>query len=83
MSGKLFSGIKSYLEEDEVLFAGSALESVEIADFDNSLPNMSRIPEYEDRAHNEEDSPLNETRSKRRIFGNRIGQVEELHADLM
>lgn len=83
VSGKLFSGIKSYLEEDEVLFAGLALESDVIADFDNSLPNMSRILEYEDRAHNEEDSSRNETRSKRRIFGNRIGQVEEFHADLM
>lgn len=83
VSGKLFAGIKSFLEEDEVLFVGSAIESDEIADFDNSLPQMSRILEYSEHAHDEEDISRSEMRGRRRILSNRIGQVEELHTDLM
>lgn len=81
VSGKLFAGIKSYLEEDEELFVGSAIESDEIADFDNSLPQMSRILEYSEHAHDEEDMSRREMRARRRLFGNRIGHIKDLHTE--
>ena len=62
VSGKLFSGIKSFLEEDEIFYAEEMIESAAIEEEDLSRSDM---------------------RSRRRLFGNRIGQVEELHADLM
>ena len=62
VSGKLFSGIKSFLKEDEILYAGEMIESA---------------------AFNEADMSRSDMRGSRRLFGNRIGQVEELHADLM
>lgn len=62
VSGKLFAGIKSFLEEDEIFYAEEMIESAAIEEEDLSRSDM---------------------RSRRRLFGNRIGQVEELHADLM
>ena len=62
VSGKLFAGIKSYIEEDEILCAGPIIESDLMV---------------------EEDMSRREMRGRRRLFGNRIGQVEEIHADLI
>lgn len=62
VSGKLFAGIKSFLEEDEIFYAEEMIESAAIE---------------------EEDLSRSEMRGRRRLFGNRIAQVEELHADLM